>query len=156
MTDRPLDGPPAPDDRTRDITLPPLPDRPPPALPAEWAGHRTAVDPPTTVVPGLTRPPVAPTGTPPAEDPAVEEPDPAEVEARLLAGRRTDELAAPAAAAVRQRTLAFTSPEMRHRPIEPVQVGAKPRRWPWVVLTLLPILVIVASTVAWLILLRGS
>ncbi|MGY2128434.1 hypothetical protein [Blastococcus sp. SYSU DS0617] len=156
MTDRMHDGPPAPEDPTRDITLPPLPDRPPAAMPAEWAGHRASLDPPTTSVPGPARPPVAASGTPPAEAPAVEELDPAEVEARRLAVRRTDELAAPPGPAVRQRTLAFSSPEMRHRPIEPVQVGANPRRWPWVVLTLLPILVIVASTVAWLILLRGS
>ena len=45
---------------------------------------------------------------------------------------------------------------MRHRPIDPVRVDRNPRRWPWVVLTLLPILVILASAVGWLILLRGS
>jgi hypothetical protein len=132
MTDRTHAGPPAPDDRTRDITLPPLPGRPPPALPQAWAGLRPA----------------------PAEEPA-QEADPAVEEARLLAGRRTDEMAKPPPAAVRERTLAFSSPEMRHRSIEPVRVQPKPRRWPWVVLTLLPILVIVGFGVAWLLLVGG-
>jgi hypothetical protein len=99
MTDRTHAGPPAPDERTRDISLPPLPYR--------------------------------------------------------LAGRRTDEIAKPPGAAVRERTLAFSSPEMRHRSIEPVRVQPNPRRWPWVVLTLLPILVIVGFGVAWLLLVVG-
>ena len=150
MTDRTHDDPPAPDDRTRDITLPPLPDRPPPALPKAWAGltpSPSPLDSPTTAVPG----PVAP---PPA--PEVEQVDPAVAEARRLAKSRTDEMLPPPSAAVRERTLAFSSPEMRHRPIEPVRVDRNPRRWPWVVLTLLPILVILASAIGWLILLRGS
>lgn len=156
MTDRTHEGAPASDDPTRDIALPPLPGRPPPAMPAGCAGSCAPLDAPTTAVPGPARPPVVPIGTPPAEDPVAEERDPAEVEARRLAGRRTDELAAPPAAAVRERTLAFSSPEMRHRPIGPVQVGATSRRWPWVVLTLLPILVILASTVAWVVLVRNG
>jgi hypothetical protein len=121
MTERPHDDPPLPVDRTRDITLPPLPDRPLPSLPEEWVGARAA----------------------------------AAADARRAASRRTDEIVQPPGAAVRERTLAFSSPEMRNRPIEPVQVRATPRRWPWVVLTLLPILVIVGFGVAWLILLRG-
>jgi hypothetical protein len=170
MTDRTLDDPPAPDDRTRDITLPPLPDRPPPALPKAWAGLPSSMpkDELTTAVPGLFRPPVAPAGerTPagmstPVEDKApdgvaAEEAEPAAEEARRFANSRTDEMQPPPGAAVRERTLAFSSPEMRHRPIEPVRVGSNPRRWPWVVLTLLPILVILASVVGWLILLRNS
>jgi hypothetical protein len=123
MTDRTHDEPTAPDDRTRDITLPPLPDRPPPVLPREWAGLAPAA-------------------------PAAEE------EARRLAKGRTDEIEQPPAAA-RERTLAFSSPEMRHRPIEPVQVGANPRRWPWVLLTLVPVLVILGFGIAWLVLLVG-
>jgi hypothetical protein len=113
------------DDRTRDITLPPLPGRPPPVLPQEWAGLEPA---------------------------APEEPDPSAVEARRVATGRTDELMTPPGAAVRERTLAFSSPEMRHRPIDPVQVGSNPRRWPWVVLTLVPLLVILGFGVAWLVL----
>lgn len=114
-----------PDDRTRDITLPPLPGRPPPVLPSEWAGLE----------------PTAPA-----------EADPAAVEARRVATGRTDEMGTPPGARARERTLAFSSPEMRHRPIEPVQVGSNPRRWPWVVLTLVPLLVILGFGVAWLVL----
>ena len=154
MTDRTHDDPPAPDDRTRDITLPPLPDRPPPALPRAWAGSPSpsALDSPTTAVPGPVAPPAPQVGQ--AEQ--VEEVDPAVEEARRLARSRTDEILPPPKPVVRERTLAFSSPEMRHRPIEPVRVDRRPRRWPWVVLTLLPILVILASAIGWLILLRGS
>ena len=158
MTDRTHDDPPAPDDRTRDITLPPLPDRPPPALPKAWAGHPSpsSLDSPTTAVPGLARPPAGPAaGTPAEEVVEVEEVDPVEEQARRLSSSRTDEIEPPPPAALRQRTLAFSSPEMRHRPIEPVRVSSRPRRWPWVVLTLLPILVIVGFGIAWLILLNG-
>ncbi len=168
MTDRTHDEPPAVDDRTRDITLPPLPDRPAPAMPAAWAAAHPPLAPPTTAVPAPARPPVAAAGTPsaaagappaegstpPAGAGAVEQPGPAGVEARLLAGRRTDELVRPPGAPVRERTLAFSSPEMRHRPVEPVRVGSNPRRWPWVVLFLLPVLVILASTVAWVVLVQ--
>ena len=151
MTDRTHDDPPAPDDRTRDITLPPLPDRPPPALPKAWAGLPTPspLDSPTTAVPGPVAPPA-----PQVEE--VEQVDPAVEEERRLARSRTDEILPPPKPVVRERTLAFSAPEMRHRPIEPVRVDRKPRRWPWVVLTLLPILVILASAIGWLILLRGS
>ena len=151
MTDRTHDDPPAPDDRTRDITLPPLPDRPPPALPKAWAGRPSPspLDSPTTAVPRPVAPPA-----PPA--PQVEGVDPAVEEARRLARSRTDEMLPPPKPVVRERTLAFSAPEMRHRPIQPVRVDRNPRRWPWVVLTLLPILVILASAIGWLILLRGS
>jgi hypothetical protein len=55
----------------------------------------------------------------------------------------------------REKTIAFSAPEMTHRPAAPVQVGRSPRRWPWVVLTLLPLLVIVGAGIAWLLLLRS-
>ncbi|MGY1752454.1 hypothetical protein [Blastococcus sp. SYSU D01042] len=145
MTDR-TDDPRVADGPTRDITLPPLPDRPPPALPEAWAGLRGAVDAPTTAVPGPLAPPVRP---------APEAPDPAAAEVRRAAGRRTDEIVR-SPGPVRERTLAFSAPEMRHRPIEPVRVGATPRRWPWVLLALVPLLVILGSAVAWLLLLRGA
>lgn len=165
MTDRPPEDPGAPADRTRDIALPPLPDRPPPALPKEWVGMRPAASPldaPTTAVTGPPRPPSgpAPAPGPPAPADVAEEAsddlDPEVAEGRRLARQRTDEMLPPPRAAVRERTLAFTSPEMRHRPIGPVQVGSRPRRWPWVVLTLLPIVIIVASAIAWLLLLAGG
>jgi len=164
MTDRTHDDPAVPDDRTRDIMLPPLPDRPPPALPRAWVGVPAAapVDSPTTAVPGPVRPPAAPVGTPSQEPEAeaeaeakAEEIDPVQEQARRLSNSRTDEMEPPPPSALRQRTLAFSSPEMRHRPIEPVRVGSRPRRWPWVVLALLPILVIVGFGIAWLILLNG-
>ena len=147
MTDRTHDDPPAPD-RTRDITLPPLPDRPPPALPKAWSGLSapSPIDSPTTAVRGPVAPPA----------PQVEQVDPAVEHERRLARSRTDEILPPPKPVVRERTLAFSSPEMRHRPIGPVRVDRNPRRWPWVVLTLLPILVILASAIGWLILLRGS
>ena len=154
MTDRTHDDPPAPDDRTRDITLPPLPDRPPAALPKAWAGlpSPSPLDSPTTAVSG----PVAPPARQAEQVEQVEQVDPAVEAERRLARSRTDELLQPPRPVVRERTLAFSSPEMRHRPIDPVRVDRNPRRWPWVVLTLLPILVILASAVGWLILLRGS
>jgi hypothetical protein len=160
MTDRTHDDPPAPADRTRDIMLPPLPDRAPPALPKAWAGlsSPSRLDSPTTAVDGPVAPPAPPAAQAPQieEVEQVEEVDPAVEKARRLAKSRTDEILPPPAPVVRQRTLAFSSPEMRHRPIEPVRVEPRPRRWPWVVLTLLPILVILASAIGWLILLRGS
>ncbi|WP_104522860.1 hypothetical protein [Blastococcus atacamensis] len=183
MTGQPHD-PPLPDDRTRDITLPPLPDRPAPALPKEWQAL-SAVDQPTTAVPGpapvppataglaapvaepapTTAAPVAEpaptTAAPVAEPSAVDAARPqvtqeeavARIEARMLASQRTDELVQPPAAQRRERTLSFSSPEMRNRPVEQVQVGRTSRRWPWVVLTLLPILVIVGAAIAWMLLL---
>ena len=154
MTDRTQDDPPALADRTRDIMLPPLPDRAPPALPKAWAvpASPSPLDSPTTAVDGRVPPPA-----PQVEQvEQAERVDPAVEEARRLARSRTDEILPPPGPVERQRTLAFSSPEMRHRPIEPVRVESNPRRWPWVVLTLLPILVILASAIGWLILLEGS
>jgi len=56
----------------------------------------------------------------------------------------------------RERTLAFSSPEMVHRPVAPVQVGRAPRRWPWVVLIALPLLIIVGTGIWLLLLLRAA
>ncbi|RZU31015.1 hypothetical protein [Blastococcus saxobsidens] len=189
---------PVPEDRTRDIALPPLPDRPPPALPKEWAGLRAPTDAPTTKVPGRVPPPspdalpatappatappapaapadAAPVDAAPADagqeataPPATAPPEPpplsaisredavARIEARRLASQRTDEMQQPPVSTRRDRTLAFSSPEMSRRPVEPVAVGRTSRRWPWVVLTLLPILVIVGAAVAWMLLLDGA
>jgi hypothetical protein len=125
MTERPQDGP--PDDPTRDITLPPLPDRPPPALPGEWA--ELAVDGPTL-------------RARPAEDPR-------------LADQPTDKVGSPRVRVrLPERTLAFSSPEMRRRPVHQVHVDRTPRRWPWVVLTVLPIVVIAGAGITLLVLLR--
>jgi hypothetical protein len=60
--------------------------------------------------------------------------------------------------APRQPTLAFSAPEMSHRPAGPVRVASSRRmvrHWPWV-LGLLPVVVIVGSGVAWLLLVWGA
>ncbi|NEK86680.1 hypothetical protein GCU60_13085 [Blastococcus saxobsidens] len=151
-----------PEDRTRDITLPPLPDRPPPAMPKEWAGLRPSADAPTTALPGPVAPPPAepapsaPAAAAPPVTAISREDAVARIEARMLASQRTDEMQQPPASTRRDRTLSFSSPEMRQRPVEPVAVGRTSRRWPWVVLTLLPILVIVGAGIAWVLLLEGA
>jgi hypothetical protein len=139
MTERPQDDARLHHDPTRDITLPPLPDRPPSALPRQWADWR----PNAAETPDFSAPPPP---LPPQDgvDPA--EPDPIE------ADQPTDQLNPPPRP--RERTLAFSSPEMGQRPVGPVTVGRSSRRWPWVVLTLLPILVIVGAGAAWLVLVR--
>jgi hypothetical protein len=120
---------------------------------------RPAVDAPTTKVAGPVPPPGPVRQAAGAVERATEQAtdrattDDAGSEARRLAGRRTDEIVR-SPAAVRERTLAFSAPEMRHRPIEPVRVGSTPRRWPWVLLTLVPLLVILVSGVAWLVLVQ--
>jgi hypothetical protein len=157
MTDRPQDDArrevPAQgsDDPTRDIRLPPMPGRPAPAVPPEWAGLVHTPEP-----------------TPPART--------------RLADQPTDELDNPAAA-VRQRTLAFTPPPSP--PADAVTAGgnaaaqgppgylpaghprpgaaspeaaparpAPPRRrrstWPWVLAVLLVLALFAAAVVlAW-------
>jgi hypothetical protein len=128
MTERPHD------DRTRDITLPPLPDRPPSALPRQWASPSPS---PSPEHPGVV--PVPPArSTLPAEPP-------------------TDELVPPAGPP-RERTIAFASPEMAPGRPAPT-VGPTPgrsRRWPWVVLSLVPVLVIAGAGVLLVLLLRGG
>ena len=147
MTDPQRNDPRLPDDRTRDITLPPLPDRPPPALPREWADLAPRPDLPTPDV-------AAPTAEATAADAptlrAVPKEDP------RLPDQPTDKVGSPRVR-VRppERTLAFSSPEMHHRPIHPVHVGRAPRRWPWFVLTIVPILIIAGAGIALVLLLRG-
>jgi hypothetical protein len=144
MTDRPQDDPRPHDDRTRDITLPPLPDRPPPALPKEWASLDSSAATPDVPAPTAEAASDGPTLRAfPGEDPRLHD-------------QPTDKVGSPRLR-VRppERTLAFSSPEMVHRPVDPVSVGRAPRRWPWVVLTLLPILVIAGAGIALLVILRG-
>ena len=154
MTDPQRNDPRLHDDRTRDITLPPLPDRPPPALPKEWADLKPAAAPqvPPTDVP--TSDVAAPTAEATAADAptlrAVPKEDP------RLPDQPTDKVGSPRLR-VRppERTLAFSAPEMHHRPIDPVHVGRAPRRWPWFVLTLLPLLIIAGAGLSLVLLLRG-
>jgi hypothetical protein len=149
MTDRSPGDPDVYDDPTRDITLPPLPGRPPSALPRAWAPPQ----PETAAGPDFSSPPP---DLPPevVEAAADEAPTPeAAPSGGHLADQPTDKLPPPPRP--RERTLAFSSPEMRQRPVHPVQVGRAPRRWPWFVLALLPILVIAGAGVTWLLLLRA-
>jgi hypothetical protein len=161
MTDRPHDVPPASDDRTRDITLPPLPDRPPSALPREWAGMPPR---PSSRTPEVAGP--SSEGAGPAPDFSAPPPDTHVVDvaaptaaphATPLVDEPTDQLDRPRGRP-RERTLAFASPEMAGgRPAPTVgPTPRRPRRWPWVVLTLLPILVIVGAGITFLLLLRGG
>jgi hypothetical protein len=70
---------------------------------------------------------------------------------------QTDELVPPRARS-RERTIAFVTPEMaRGRPTPTIgRTPRRPRRWPWIVLALLPLVVILGSGVWWLLLLRAA
>ena len=120
-------------DPTRDIRLPPLTDRPASAMPREWAqsGPDFSVPPPEN--------PETEVAPRPQPEPVFDEP--------------TDELAPPRGRS-RERTISFASPEMAEgRPAPTVgPTPRRPRRWPWIVIALLPVLVIVV-TGAWLFLL---
>jgi hypothetical protein len=156
MTERPQDEPrpgvPASHDPTRDIRLPALADRPPSAMPREWAG---------LTAPAPAAPP--PTSSPQASDAA---PDSAPGSDKVPAGTPlpswvrgvedgpTDQLARPAGPP-REKTIAFSAPEMTHRPAAPVQVARTPRRWPWIVLVLLPILIIAGTGITLLLMFQG-
>jgi hypothetical protein len=152
MTDRPQPEPGLFNDPTRDIRLPHLPDRPAPVLRPEWTveqpaapadGPAAAPDftvPPPELSSVASEAPARPTGRPDAESPSEEQP--------------TDQLA-HGVARPRERTLAFSSPEMGRRPVGPVKVAAS-RRWPWVVLVLLPLLVIAGAAIALVLILRGG
>lgn len=129
-------------DPTRDIRLPPLPGRPGPPLPPQWDGLQRTAAPDADPAPG-----------------------------RPVTDQPTDRVASPSRPQVdREPTLELSgSPAQRWAaghaaPAEPawssvpagpgpVTVSARPRarRWPWIVLTLLPLLII-AGTGLWLLL----
>jgi hypothetical protein len=123
-------GVPPPADATRDITLPPLPGRPAPAVPPAWSSYVPVAD--------------QPAGHPPAQPPAPGAPLP-------RFDLPTDRLAKPQDRP-RSSTLAFTPPP----PVQLLKVSVAPRRrrlrWVWVLLTLLPILVIAGSGIYLLVL----
>lgn len=123
-------------DPTRDIRLPPRADRPPSVLPREWSG--------------VHPPPFPPSASPPSRADGA-------ATGRTSADLQTDDLRAPGSAS-RERTIAFASPEAAvGRPMPTVGRTPRPRRrWPWVVLALLPVLVIVVSGVWWFLLLRAA
>lgn len=183
------------DDRTRDIRLPSLPDRPPSAVRPEWQAH---------VRPGLADPAPSPVerfepGSGDAPDAtavvsAPRAPEPAPPRPYRLPDEPTDKMSSPPQ--VRQPTLAFDSPAAPAPSVvgTPAPVSAPPqfapfgspsaaapgrgtpssgpppssgptprviarerkRRWPWVVLTVLPILVIIAVGILLFVLLGGA
>lgn len=137
-------------DPTRDIRLPPLPGRAGPELPPEWQAIRAERS--TQAEPAQPEPP------------------------DTLADQPTDQLGQPPQGD-RDRTLTFSGtsaqrwaaghpatpdPAWSSVPAAPGPVVAprqrperRSRRWPWVVLTLVPILVIVVTGVWLLLLMRG-
>ncbi|HEV7188513.1 MAG TPA: hypothetical protein VGN28_11510 [Blastococcus sp.] len=141
-------------DPTRDIRLPPLPDRPFPELPQGWP-------------------------TAPAHEAAEAVPaDPGPTTSGLQVDQPTDEVGAPPKG-VREPTLTFqgtaserwaaglaATPDPAWSPLPPRSgpvVGPRPRparargrRWPWVVLTLVPLLIIVGAGIWLLLLLRAA
>ena len=134
-------------DPTRDIKLPPLPGRPPSVLPPEWtqAPPSPRPDAPTPDLPG----------PPPGTSVREVRPAPARPRATPLVDEPTDELAPPRDRP-RERTIAFASPAMAAgRPMPVIGPTSRHRRWPWVLLTLLPVLVIAGAGIALLVLLAG-
>ena len=143
-------------DPTRDIRLPPLPGTAGPELPPEWEGFRPEAAAASSVPPETAAP----------EDAA---PD-------TLADQPTDQLGQPPEGN-RDKTLTFSGtaaqrwaaghpathdPAWTSVPPEPGPVVVGPRahlersrRWPWVVLTLVPLLVIVVTGVWLLVLMQG-
>lgn len=181
---------PRPDDRTRDIRLPSLPDRPPSTVRPEWHSHipQSAADMPPSEAEqsGPVDAAVPPASPARSADPAPPRP-------YVLPDELTDEMSSPPQG--RQPTLAFdVPPEGASAPVAPPDPAAwqgsvpaapapswpppfappahgapsygppgrgparapeRNRRWPWVVLTVLPILVIIGAGLMLLFLLGG-
>ena len=147
--DRPPTAPNGPDP-TRDIRLPPLLDRPPAAMPRAWAAARAGE---SAAAPDAPSPDDSRPDDSRPEDAALSaQPRPA-----VLPDEPTDVLAPPHGRP-RERTLSFASPEAAPgRPMPTVgRTPRRPRRWPWVVMALLPVLVIVISGIWWFLLLRAA
>ena len=150
-------------DPTRDIRLPPLPGTTPPVLPTEWQAPVTDA----TSEPAADRP--EPDAVPAQPGDVRAEPD------AVPADQPTDELGAPPAAH-RERTLTFrgsaaqrwaaghaatpdpawSSAPPARGPVVAPRARERSRRWPWIVLTLVPVLVIVITGVWLLVLMRGG
>src|SRR4051812_4932044 len=149
-------------DPTRDIRLPPLPDRPFP-LPQEWsAGHaagttaRAAAEAPAAGTPADPEPTTSGLHVDQPTDEVGRPPDGARNHTLTFEGTSSERWAAglaatpdPAWSAVPPRPGPVVGP--RPRP-----VPEKRRRWPWVVLTLVPLLVIVGAGIWLLLLLRAA
>ena len=79
------------------------------------------------------------------------------VEANSTVDQPTDQLSPPFGRP-RERTIAFLTPDMaRGRAMPTVsRTPGRSRRWPWILLALLPVLVIAVSGVWWVLLLRAA
>jgi hypothetical protein len=140
-------------DPTRDIRLPAIADRPPSVLPREWSGVQPPSPQPASPQPAAPQP--APSPQPASREPSRAGGGPAATRNPPV-DLQTDDLQAPRPP--RERTIAFASPEAAvGRPTPTVQRKPRPpRRWPWVMVALLPVLVIVVSGVWLFLLLRAA
>lgn len=161
------------DDPTRDIRLPSLPDRPQALVRPEWQAHvrPAAVDP-------------APAPARESEDAPAQAAYSAPPRPYVLPNEPTDKLSSgpqvrqetlafdsPASAPSRPGDPGQAAPQFGALPSGPpssgapghgtpssgpaVRAGDRPRRWPWVALTVLPILVIVAAGLLLVVLFGG-
>jgi hypothetical protein len=176
----PAGGTPAPrfDDPTRDIRLPSLPDRPPAPVRPEWKAHAQPTpaeqpglgggDDATAVVsaarsaePAPPRPYVLP------NEPTDKVSSPPQMRQQTLAfdasvapaPAHSAGIPAPGLASPQSSAPPSLHPPAHGRPSYGPPGGSAPdrkRRWPWVVLTVLPILVIIAAGLLLLFLLRGA
>jgi hypothetical protein len=118
-------------DVTRDIRLPPLPDRPAPAVPPAWSSYLPAApaDPaPAAPAAGATAVGAAPAPEPPAA-PHIDAAPPGSVD------EPTDRLASPSDSALRQSTRTFSPPPSVQ--LLKVSVGPTKRRTTKVLWTLI-------------------
>jgi hypothetical protein len=137
------------DDPTRDIRLPPAPGGPPLVVRPEWSSYTARQQPVPADVPQADPLPTE-TAAPPTADLGKAAPRrPLDV----LADEPTDQLVQPGGTP-RERTLEFAQnevapvrPPVSPPPVVPARDGG--RRWPWVLMALLPVIVIVGSGI-WL------
>jgi hypothetical protein len=137
-------GPHAFDDPTRDIRLPPPPGGPPLVIRPEWSSYAAREQP-------------VPAEAPPTETAAAPTAGIGASAARrpldALAEEPTDQLVRPGSPP-RERTLELPHGDAAPLPVSTPAAPAAPvreggRRWPWVLMALLPIIVIVGSGI-WL------
>lgn len=155
-------------DPTRDIRLPPLADRPVPPLHPDFGASGAAADESAAPAPEAAEAGISRS--------AGSEPEP--TTSGLHVDQPTDELVGPSKG-IREPTLTFegtaserwaaglaATPDPAWSPVPPRSgplVGPRPRaprerarRWPWVVLTLVPLLIIAGAGVWLLLLLRAA
>ena len=140
----PRDSPPRSDlaDPTRDIRLPPLPGTTPPVLPTEWRGRAVPAAPEPEAVPADQ--PTDELGTPPAAD---------RERTLTFSGSAAQRWAAGHAATPDP---AWSAAPPARGPVVAPRARERSRRWPWIVLTLVPVLVIVITGVWLLVLMQGG